>query len=431
MNKPKLSFWQIWNLSFGFLGVQIGYSLQNSNTSSIFESLGADVSHLSYFWLAAPLAGMIIQPIIGLFSDGTWTRLGRRIPYILGGSIVSALALALMPNCPRLLAFAPLAMGAFILLFMDLSFNVTMQPFRALVADMLDDRQKTQGYVVQTFLINLGAVIGAILPLIMTQLGVSDEAEPGSVPEHIAYSYYIGGAILLLTVLVTSFKTREYPPEEFARYNDLKPEPEGPRPGFMTLMRNIPQAMVRLGVTQFFSWAALFLMWTYLKPAITGVVTDHATGEILSAGATQTWVGVLNGTYPIPACIAALFLGRIAARWGNRPVYAACLLLGAAGFAGLCLLHNQYALMIPMVGIGIAWAGILAMPYAILSRAVEPRHMGVYMGIFNFTITIPQIVIGLTGGAIVKILLCQQCRVDAGPGRPVHAACCPLRGLRP
>lgn len=402
MNKPKLSFWQIWNLSFGFLGVQIGYSLQNSNTSSIFESLGAYVSHLSYFWLAAPLAGMIIQPIIGLFSDGTWTRLGRRIPYILGGSIVSALALALMPNCPRLLAFAPLAMGAFILLFMDLSFNVTMQPFRALVADMLDDRQKTQGYVVQTFLINLGAVIGAILPLIMTQLGVSDEAEPGSVPEHIAYSYYIGGAILLLTVLVTSFKTREYPPEEFARYNDLKPEPEGPRPGFMTLMRNIPQAMVRLGVTQFFSWAALFLMWTYLKPAITGVVTDHATGEILSAGATQTWVGVLNGTYPIPACIAALFLGRIAARWGNRPVYAACLLLGAAGFAGLCLLHNQYALMIPMVGIGIAWAGILAMPYAILSRAVEPRHMGVYMGIFNFTITIPQIVIGLTGGAIVK-----------------------------
>lgn len=402
MNKPKLSFWQIWNLSFGFLGVQIGYSLQNSNTSSIFESLGADVSHLSYFWLAAPLAGMIIQPIIGLFSDGTWTRLGRRIPYILGGSIVSALALALMPNCPRLLAFAPLAMGAFILLFMDLSFNVTMQPFRALVADMLDDRQKTQGYVVQTFLINLGAVIGAILPLIMTQLGVPDEAEPGSVPEHIAYSYYIGGAILLLTVLVTSFKTKEYPPEEFARYNDLKPEPEGPRPGFMTLMRNIPQAMVRLGVTQFFSWAALFLMWTYLKPAITGVVTDHATGEILSAGATQTWVGVLNGTYPIPACIAALFLGRIAARWGNRPVYAACLLLGAAGFAGLCLLHNQYALMIPMVGIGIAWAGILAMPYAILSRAVEPRHMGVYMGIFNFTITIPQIVIGLTGGAIVK-----------------------------
>lgn len=409
MNKPKLSFWQIWNLSFGFLGVQIGYSLQNSNTSSIFESLGADVSHLSYFWLAAPLAGMIVQPIIGLFSDGTWSRLGRRIPYILGGSVISTLALALMPNCPRLLAFAPLAMGAFILLFMDLSFNVTMQPFRALVADMLDDSQKTRGYVVQTFLINLGAVIGAVLPLLMTWCGVSDEAAPGTVPAHIAYSYYIGGAILLLTVLVTSLRTREYPPEEFARYNDINPEEEHlPRPGFITLIRNIPPVMLRLGVTQFFSWAALFLMWTYLKPAITGVVTDHATGEVLTTGATQTWVGVLNGIYPIPACLAALFLGRIAARWGNRTVYAGSLLFGAAGFAGLCLLHDQYALMLPMVGIGIAWAGILAMPYAILSRSVEPRHMGVYMGIFNFTITLPQIVIGLSGGAIIKYLFASE-----------------------
>ena len=217
----------------------------------------------------------------------------------------------------------------------------------------------------------------------------------------IAYSYYAGGAILLLTVLVTSFKTREYPPGEFARYNNLSEEDAKPM-SFVGLMRNVPGVMVRLGVTQFFSWAALFLMWTYLKPAITGVVTDHATGEVLSAGATQTWVGVLNGTYPIPACIAALFLGRVAARYGNKPVYAACLLAGALGFAGLCLLHDQYALMLPMVGIGIAWAGILAMPYAILSRAVEPRRMGVYMGIFNFTITVPQIVIGLTGGAIVK-----------------------------
>lgn len=345
---------------------------------------------------------MIVQPIVGLFSDGTWTRMGRRIPYILGGSVISALALALMPNCPRLLAFAPLAMGAFILLFMDLSFNITMQPFRALVADMLDDSQKTQGYVVQTFLINLGAVVGAVLPLVMTWLGVSDEAAPGHVPAHISYSYYAGGAILLLTVLVTSFRTREYPPREFARYNNL-PETDGAKPaGFSDLMRNVPPVMIRLGITQFFSWAALFLMWTYLKPAITGVVTDHATGEILSAGATQTWVGVLNGTYPVPACIAALFLGRIAARYGNKPVYAVCLATGALGFAGLCLLRDQYALMLPMAGIGIAWAGILAMPYAILSRAVEPRRMGVYMGIFNFTITIPQIVIGLTGGAIVK-----------------------------
>lgn len=422
MKKPELSFWQIWNLSFGFLGVQIGYSLQNSNTSSIFESLGADVSHLSYFWLAAPIAGMIIQPIVGMFSDRTWTRLGRRIPYILGGALVSALALLLMPNCPALLAFAPLAIGAFILLFMDLSFNVTMQPFRALVADMLDDSQKTQGYVVQTFLINMGAVIGAFLPLIMTWAGVSDEAGPGTVSKHIVYSYYAGGVILLLTVLVTAFKTREYPPEKFAEYNNLPAEnpsatakdndasgntvkdnaAAAARPGFLTLMRNIPKVMLQLGVTQFFSWAALFLMWTYLKPAITGNVFDPATGLVLSEGATQTWTGVLNGIYPIPACIISIFLSRIAARLGNKTVYAACLFCGALGFAGLLFIHNQYLMMLPMVGIGIAWAGILAMPYSILSRDVQATDMGAYMGIFNFTITLPQIVIGLTGGMIVK-----------------------------
>lgn len=395
--KPKLSFWQIWNLSFGFLGVQIGYSLQNSNTSTIFESLGADVSHLSYFWLAAPLAGMVIQPIVGMFSDGTWTRFGRRIPYILGGALISTIALMLMPNCPTLLALAPLAMGAFILLFMDLSFNVTMQPFRALVADMLDDSQKTEGYVVQTFLINIGAVIGAVLPLIMTWAGVSDEAVPGKVSSHIAWSYYIGGAILLATVLVTAFRTKEYPPKEFAEVNASVP---AEKPSFMTLIKNTPSAMIRIGVTQFFSWAALFIMWTYLKPAITGSVT--AGGVLLAEGETQTWVGVLNGVYPIPACIAALFMTKLATRFGNKRVYATCLLFGVLGFAGLCLLKDKYALMIPMLGIGIAWAGILAMPYAILSRTVDPKRMGVYMGIFNFTITIPQIVIGLTGGVIVK-----------------------------
>ncbi len=413
MKKPNLSFWQIWNLSFGFLGVQIGYSLQNSNTSTIFESLGADVNQLSYFWLAAPLAGLVVQPIVGLFSDGTWTRFGRRIPFILGGAIISTLALALMPNCPALLAFAPLAMGAFILLFMDLSFNVTMQPFRALVADMLNDEQKTKGYVVQTFLINLGAVVGAVLPLLLTHLGVSDEVRPGEVADHIAYSYYIGGAILLATVLVTSFRTREYPPEEFSKYDggaaasDAASEKAGAaaageRLSFLALMRNIPRVMLQLGVVQFFSWASLFLMWTYLKSAITGVVTDHETGLVLSEGATQTWVGVLNGIYPIPACLVSLVMGGLAARYGNKLVYAVSLLFGAAGFLGLTQLHDQYALMLPMIGIGIAWAGILAMPYSILSRAVDAHHMGVYMGIFNFTITIPQIAIGLTGGLIVQ-----------------------------
>ncbi len=404
-NKPKLTFWQIWNLSFGFMGVQIGYSLQNSNTSTILQSFGADLGSLSYFWLAAPVAGLIVQPIVGMFSDKTWTRLGRRIPFILGGAVISALALILMPNCPKLLAFAPLLMGALIFFFMDLSFNITMQPFRALVTDMLDDSQKTEGFVVQTLLINLGAVVGALLPLIMTWCGVSDTHVEGHVSDHIAYSYYAGGAILLLSVLVTSFKVKEYPPKEFALYNGSSQTSEAgqSKKSFCELMRGVPKVMVQLGITQFFSWAALFLMWNYLKPAITGVVTDSA-GVVLSEGATATWVGVLNAVYPVPACIVALFMTRIANRYGNRPVYAACLAFGALGFLGLTLIHNQYMMMLPMVCIGIAWAGILAMPYSILSRAIDASCAGVYMGIFNFTIVIPQIFMGLLGGVIVKYL---------------------------
>lgn len=403
MKKPKLSFWQIWNLSFGFLGVQIGYSLQNSNTSSIFQSLGADVNTLSYFWLAAPIAGLIIQPVVGMFSDSTWTRFGRRIPFILGGAIVSSIALMLMPNCPTLLSFAPLAMGAFILLFMDSSFNVTMQPFRALVGDMLDDSQKTKGFVVQTFLINLGAVIGGVLPTVMTAFGVSDAEIAGQVPKHIAYSYYAGGVILLLTVLVTAFKVKEYPPHEFAQYNDIDETANEQKPSFLELLKGTPKVMIQLGITQFFSWAALFLMWTYLKPAISGVVCDPE-GVLLSEGATQSWVGMLNAAYPIPACIVAIFMTGIAAKFGNKLVYAVCLLLGAVGYFGLTMLSNQYLMLLPMVAIGIAWAGILAMPYSILSKSVDARSMGAYMGIFNFTITIPQVVVGLTGGLILKYI---------------------------
>ena len=402
MKKPELSFWQIWNLSFGFLGVQIGYSLQNSNTSSILQSLGADLSHLSYFWLAAPLAGLIVQPIVGLFSDRTWTRFGRRIPYIMGGAVISSIALFLMPNCPVLLAFAPLAMGALILLFMDLSFNITMQPFRALVTDMLDDSQKTEGFVVQTFLINLGAVIGALLPLFMTWCGVSDAPVEGGVSRHIAYSYYLGGGILLLTVLITAFKVKEYPPEQFARYNATRlDEPQPVRRGFLDLMRNMPRTMVRLGITQFCSWAALFLMWNYLKPLITASFVDPASGNV-DIGAAETWTGVFNAVYPVPACIMAIFMTQLASKWGNKTVYACCLLCGAIGYFGLTAVENRYLQMLPMVFIGIAWAGILAMPYAILSRAIDARNAGAYMGIFNFTITIPQICMGLVGGLIVK-----------------------------
>lgn len=405
MQKPKLSFWQIWNLSFGFLGVQIGYSLQNSNTSAILKSLGADTSQLSLFWLAAPLAGFFVQPIVGMLSDDSWTRLGRRKPYIFGGAIISTIALLLMPNCPRILAFAPLLMGAMILLFMDLSFNVTMQPFRALVSDMLDDSQKTKGYVIQTLLINLGAVIGGVLPWVITKvlsgMDVDMTAHPGEVPIAISWAYYVGGALLLLSVLVTVFKVREYPPKEFAQYNGLTTSEQTQKESFLSLLRKTPSVMLQLGVTQFFSWGALFLMWAYLFPALEGVVTGKG-GEILSMTDTSAWVGILNAVYPVPACIAAIFMTGIAEKLGNKVVYGVCLLFGAVGFCCIPLLSDKFALMLPMVGIGIAYAAILSMPYAILSKSLDSRRTGVFMGIFNFTITIPQIVIGAVGGVILK-----------------------------
>jgi len=427
--KPKLSFWQIWNLSFGFLGVQIGYSLQNSNTSSILQSFGADLNSLSYFWLAAPLAGLIVQPIIGMFSDGTWTKLGRRRPYILAGAIISTIALCLMPNCPKLLAFAPLLMGAIVFLFMDLSFNITMQPFRALVTDMLDDSQKTEGFVVQTFLINLGSIIGALLPLFFTKVcGVSDAQIDGGVAHHIAYSYYAGAAILLLTVLVTVFKVREYPPEEFAKYSASDDEEQGlsspsglsqnfsadgdgatPVPAatveqkksFWQLLKTTPKTMIQLGVVQFFSWAALFLMWNYLKPLITSAFISNGA---VNMGEAQTWTGVLNAVYPVSACIISLMMTKLADKFGNKPVYACTLVCGAIGYLWLAFAQNQYVMMIPMIFIGIAWAGVLAMPYSILARAIDARASGAYMGIFNFTVTIPQICMGLLGGAMVTLI---------------------------
>ncbi|MCI1780175.1 MAG: MFS transporter [Bacteroidales bacterium] len=416
MKKPDLSFWQIWNLSFGFLGVQIGYALQNANTSRIFQAMGADVSTLSYFWLAAPLAGFIVQPIIGMFSDKTWTRIGRRMPYILGGAVVSVIALFLMPNASILLSVAPLAMGAIILLFMDMSFNVTMQPFRALVADMMNDRQKAKGYIVQTFLINVGAIVGAVLPYVLTNwIGLDNETTSGHpVSDSVAWSYYIGGALLIITVLATALRTKEFPPKDFAKYAENEKQPDvvadsggendlssGKKKGFISLLRGMPRVMYQLGLVQFFSWASLFIMWNYLTPAIADHVWHALDPNSTAYGEAANWVGVLNGVYPVPACIIAVFMTRIAAKFGNKMVYAVSLLCGALGFLGLSLITDKYMLFLPMAGIGIAWAGILAMPYSILSKSIESSRMGVYMGIFNFTITLPQIFIGAFGGLIL------------------------------
>ncbi len=406
--KPLLSFWQIWNISFGFLGVQIGYSLQNANTSRILSAIGADVHHLSYFWLAAPLAGLFVQPIVGLSSDKTWTRLGRRIPFILGGAIVSALAMFFMPNSEHFAQLFPAVFfGAMMLLFMDVSFNVTMQPFRALVSDMVDESQRNKGYSIQSFLINVGAVFGSLLPFLLTWWGIANEPEAGQkVAPTVIWSFYIGGAVLLASVLWTSFRTKEYPPEEYAKYNNIE-EKENENPekvSFFTLIKNVPNAMKQLAVTQFFSWFALFLMWVYTTQGIAQNIwgtTDATSNAFNEAG---NWTGVIFAAYSVFAALFSLVITPLANKYGRRNVYVVSLILGGLGLLSMLFIKDKNLLFLPMIGVGIAWAAILALPYAILSSKLPAKQTGVYMGIFNATITIPQIAAGLLGGVLLSAL---------------------------
>ena len=406
--KPLLSFWQIWNISFGFLGVQIGYSLQNANTSRILSAIGADVHHLSYFWLAAPLAGLFVQPIVGLSSDKTWTRLGRRIPFILGGAIVSALAMFFMPNSEHFAQLFPAVFfGAMMLLFMDVSFNVTMQPFRALVSDMVDESQRNKGYSIQSFLINVGAVFGSLLPFLLTWWGIANEPEAGQkVAPTVIWSFYIGGAVLLASVLWTSFRTKEYPPEEYAKYNNIE-EKENENPekvSFFTLIKNVPNAMKQLAVTQFFSWFALFLMWVYTTQGIAQNIwgtTDATSNAFNEAG---NWTGVIFAAYSVFAALFSLVITPLADKYGRRNVYVVSLILGGLGLLSILFIKDKNLLFLPMIGVGIAWAAILALPYAILSSKLPAKQTGVYMGIFNATITIPQIAAGLLGGVLLSAL---------------------------
>jgi len=405
--KPQLSFWSIWNMSFGFMGVQIGYSLQNGNTSRILSALGAEVGHLSYFWLAAPLAGLIVQPIIGLFSDSTWTRFGRRIPFILVGALISALAMFFMPNSEFFTyILPPIFFGAFMLLFMDTSFNVTMQPFRALVGDMVSEEQRNQGYSIQSFLINAGAVIGSILPFVLTWIGVSNvPAEGEKVAPTVIWAFYLGGGALLLSVLWTSFRTKEYPPKEYREYNGLK-QTDTKKTSLLTLLKEIPVTMWRLATVQFFSWFSLFLLWVYTTPGVAQNVWNTVPGDSLSAGYNEAsnWVGVIFAGYSLFGALFSMVMAKLANKLGRKTVYMLSLLIGGAGLISMVFIKNQYGLIFSMVGVGIAWAAILAMPYAILSASLPPNKMGVYMGIFNATITIPQIAAGLLGSLVLTLV---------------------------
>ncbi len=409
MKKPKLSFWQIWNLSFGFLGVQIGYSLQNGNTSRILEALGADVHSIGYFWLAAPLAGLIVQPIIGLSSDKTWTRLGRRIPFIFFGAIVSALAMFFMPNAESFTyLLPPLIFGAVMLLLMDTSFNVTMQPFRALVGDMVNDEQKNLGYSLQSALINFGAVFGSLLPWILAKAGVANVPAAGEkVAASVIWSFYIGGAILLATVLWTVFRTKEYAPKEHALYNDIDLESEKvtEKTSIFKLVANAPKIFWQLGIVQFFSWFALFLMWVYTTRAIANQVWGAEALDPKSIGFNEAgdWTGVMFAFYSAVAALFSLLIPTIAKAIGRKKTYSFSLLMGGIGLASMYFVHDKTILLLSISGVGLAWAAILAMPYAMLSGSLPADKMGVYMGLFNATITIPQIAAGLLGSTIIAL----------------------------
>ncbi|GGZ14490.1 sugar transporter [Echinicola pacifica] len=411
IEKKKLSFWQIWNMSFGFLGIQMGFALQNANASRILQTFGADVEHLSLFWLVAPITGMIIQPIIGHYSDRTWTKLGRRRPYFLAGAILAAIGLMLMPNASLFVAFLPaLWVGAGFLMIMDASFNVAMEPFRALVADNLPTDQRTLGFAVQTLLIGLGAVIGSWLPYVLTEwVGLSTIAEQGTVPQNVIWAFMIGATILVVSILWTVLRTSEYPPEEIeANASSSSLQKEGLSNIFKDFVQ-MPKAMKQLGAVQFFSWFALFSMWVFTTPALAQHVwglpaTDSASIEFNEAG---NYVGVIFGVYNLVSAVFAMALPVIAAKIGRKSTHAICLIAGGLGLISMLWVNSpemKWMLNLSMIGVGIAWASILAMPYAILAGSIPPHKMGVYMGIFNFFITAPQILNGFIGGAIVKNL---------------------------
>lgn len=448
MKKPLLPKSAIWNMSVGFLGIQAGFALQNANASRILQTLGADTHQLGWFWLVAPVTGMIVQPLIGHFSDRTWTRLGRRKPYFLIGAILASIGLILMPNAGVFVSILPaLWVGAGMLMIMDVSFNIAMEPFRALVADKLSTDQRTAGFAIQTVLIGLGAVIGSWLPSLLGDgiktsdvlpagfstvfgdtlirgLGISTVSDTGGVPQNVIIAFLCGAVILLGAILWTVVTTSEYSPEEINKFEDASHEESGHKGGnFITSIAldfaNMPTTMKQLGLVQFCSWFALFGLWVYTTPAIAEHIYGLAPNDTKSPGfqIAGNQVGVLFGIYNLVSAVYAFALPYIAAKIGRKYTHSLSLIAGGIGLISIYFIQNPDHLIYSMVGVGIAWASILAMPYAMLAGSLPARKMGIYMGIFNFFITIPQITNGLIGGPLLRSVYGNQsvmCLVVAG-----------------
>nr|WP_199046376.1 MFS transporter [Dyella sp. ASV24] len=482
--KPELSFWQIWNMCFGFLGIQFGFALQNANVSRIFQTLGADVGDIPALWIAAPFSGLLVQPIIGYLSDRTWTRLGRRRPYFLIGAVLTTLALLCMPNSPVLWVAAGL------LWIMDASINVSMEPFRAFVGDQLPPRQRPVGYAMQSFFIGVGSVVASLLPWLLAQLGVSNVAGEGAIPDTVKYAFYLGGVVLLGSVLWTVLTTREYPPGELEAFTD-NPVDAGETEasgawrlgvalivagvvllvairyyglekelyllaGGLTLfgalfswlsatrtrgmlrqvmgdLYGMPETMRRLAVVQFFSWFALFALWIYTTAAVTSVHygTTDTHSALYNEGAN--WVGVLFGAYNGFAAVAAAVIPWMVRRWGLRASHLANCWLGGAGLLSFLLIRDPHWLLLSMVGVGFAWASILSLPYALLSDNLPATKMGVYMGIFNFFIVIPQLLAASVLGLLLRLFFHGQpiWALAMGGASLVVAGLCTLRVAEP
>ncbi|WP_341503333.1 MFS transporter [Gallaecimonas sp. GXIMD4217] len=460
--KPRLSFWQIWNMCFGFLGIQFGFALQNANVSRIFQTLGADMDEIPVLWIAAPLTGLIVQPIVGYLSDRTWTRLGRRRPYFLVGAVLTTLALFVMPHSPALWV------AAGVLWIMDASINISMEPFRAFVGDQLPPKQRPLGYTLQSFFIGIGAVVASMLPWILTQFGVANTAEPGAIPDTVRYAFYAGGLVLLLAVGWTVLSTREYPPAQLAQFDDSLDEADTQQPmdrhqaqrsglGWLALglaggvlnwhfqldkqlyllaaglglygalllvlakresrsmvgtimadLYTMPLAMRRLAVVQFFSWFALFAMWIYTTAAVAQVHFGSTDTSSAAFNEGANWVGVLFAAYNGFAALAAMVIPLMVNRLGLRLSHLINVCLGGAGLLSFLVIRDPDWLLLSMLGVGFAWASILSLPYALLSDSVPAKKMGTYMGIFNFFIVIPQLLAATLLGFLLKSFFANQ-----------------------
>jgi maltose/moltooligosaccharide transporter len=420
--KPRLSFWQIWNMSFGFFGIQFAFGLQQANMSGIYTTLKAKPDEIPILWLAAPLTGLLVQPIIGSMSDRTWNRLGRRRPYFLAGAILSAIALFFMPNSTAIW------MAVTFLWMLDASVNISMEPFRAFVADKLNPDQRTVGFVMQSFFIGAGAAIASALPWMFREVfGIADVAAPGQIALTVKYSFQLGAAILLAAILWTVVTSKEYPPEDMAEFERMRREKSGLGSWFgeiFSAMRQMPQTMKQLAVVQFFTWLGLFCMWMFfglhIARNLNGAVDQEAltaqleaAGQVIENNATLVanqalqdkgfeWGGICFAAYSVVCFAVAFALPKLAAATGRKAVHALSLALGGVALLAVYFIRDQNLLLLTMVGVGIAWASILSMPYAILSGTLPPARMGVYMGVFNFFIVIPEIIAALTFQPLVK-----------------------------